>query len=86
MTLQEAKAKYEANGGHYFEWFDFFGQELMSFYLKRTRMFIVKAYGRYTVLGFNDDYSHVFGYGPMEGFASYDEAKQFSRNPGEALW
>lgn len=86
MTLQEAKAKYEANNGHYFEWFDFFGQELMGFYLKRTKIFIVKACGRYTVLGFNEDYTHVLGYGPMEGFGTYDEAKQFARNPGEALW
>ncbi len=86
MNLQEAKKKYEANGGHYFEWFPVFGQELKEFYSDEYRTFIVECCNRYSVLGFDEDYAHVLGYGDNSGYATYEEAVTLAKRPGRALW
>lgn len=86
MTLQEAKAKYEANGGHYFEWFDFFGQELMDYYNEKKRTFIVACLKRYSVLGFTDDFKRTLGYGNRGGYSTYEEAIKVANKPGKSKW
>lgn len=86
LNLQEAKKKYEANGGHYFEWFPVFGQELKEFYSNEYRTFIVECCNRYSVLGFDEDYAHVLGYGDNSGYATYEEAVTLAKRPGRSLW
>lgn len=92
MTLQEAKAKYEANGGHYFEWFDFFGQFIASELFESKMTFVVGAHlkksggTRYSVLGFDDEFKHVLGYGDIKGYSTLEEAVKKAKRPGKAKW
>jgi len=86
MTLQEAKARYETNGGHYFEWFDFFGQELDDFYNEKHRTFIVICRNRYSVLGFTNDFCNTLGYGNRGGYAKREEAVKIANRPGKPKW
>lgn len=86
MTLQEAKKKYEANGGHYFEWFDFFGQKLDEFYNEKYRTFIVICRNRYSVLGFTNDYKRTLGYGSKSGYANHSDAVKVANKPGKPKW
>ena len=92
MTFEEAKAKYEANGGHYFEWFPVFGQRVESELFEPQMTFLVGIWFEkthrsiYSVLGFDKEFKHTLGYGNKKGYVKYEDAVKVAKKPGKPKW
>lgn len=87
MTFDEARKKYEENGGHFFEWLYVFKQELASDYYEKQRTFVLIAkidnINIHHVYGFDKNFEHVIGYGSKTGYKEVDDAIRVAKKPGK---